>query len=232
MAYDRNTTAMTASRKHVSALRKDHPERTAVGRDAVKLSFTILAAALSLGASRASSHRSKTDNRSGYNGEALFSIVAPSVSVGLKESSSSSPPLLLLLISSRDFAECLSLDEVRASPRRRGIIKPLTSANNEARLIHARPRTRIMPKMSEIRVGSEFVRLISRASFRFDFSSKNMTAKRLRDGTRAIERRVHRKLANSAKETRKENEREIIHREQAEVKLMEITSVTGRPSAM
>lgn len=46
--------------------------RLGAGRNPVKLSFTILAAALSLGVSRASSHRSKTDNRSGYSDEELF----------------------------------------------------------------------------------------------------------------------------------------------------------------
>lgn len=53
---------------------KDLGDRVGVTLDtAVKLSFTILAV-LSLGVSRASSHRSKTDNRSGYNGEALFNV--------------------------------------------------------------------------------------------------------------------------------------------------------------
>lgn len=72
---------------------KGSADRVGVGQDAVKLSFMILAAALSLGVSRASSHRSKTDNRPGYSGEALFSITTPSVAVGLKESSVSSYPL-------------------------------------------------------------------------------------------------------------------------------------------
>lgn len=60
-------------------------DRVGVGQNAVKLSFTILAAALSLNVSRASSHRSKTDNRFGYNGEELFSATMSSVATGLKE---------------------------------------------------------------------------------------------------------------------------------------------------
>lgn len=55
--------------------------------NAVKLSFTILAAvALSLDVSRASSHRSKTDNRSGYilRRGSIQSATASSVASGLK----------------------------------------------------------------------------------------------------------------------------------------------------
>lgn len=79
-------------------------DRVGVGRNAVKLSFTILAAALSLGVSRASSHRSKTDNRSGYSGAVvLFSATTPSVAGGLKELSAfpsrSSPQQLTDLFS-------------------------------------------------------------------------------------------------------------------------------------
>lgn len=100
--------------------------------NAVKLSFTILAAAaLSLDVSHASSHRSKTDNRSGYilRRGSIQSATTSSVASGLK----TVRPLPTAYRSLRAILRSPLLNAFDAGPlplarlKRLDIIKPLTS---------------------------------------------------------------------------------------------------------